>query len=293
MKRWLALAWILCCLTGCARAEKGNWTQEEWQDVVEALASDAAEPVRENRRVSYRSSWLPAPERGYADLLLLSTDSPDIEQNFGRADAILVCRVDLWTGSIRLLSLPEDALVALPEAPEPIALRYVNCFGGAGLTARCVNDALGLRVSRFCAVNIDSFIRIVDALGGVTMELTEGEAQALGLEKGKQKLNGGQALRYVKLRRPGDGSSRVRSLLSAVLCQTAEDGAVNQVLSLADLLLPSVDTNLTTDDIIDLILALLGQEKPITVQELGLTAQSGSLDAELTAKSQQFLYGEE
>ena len=60
MKRWLALAWILCCLTGCARAEKGNWTQEEWQDVVEALASDAAEPVRENRRVSYRSSWLPA-----------------------------------------------------------------------------------------------------------------------------------------------------------------------------------------------------------------------------------------
>lgn len=293
MKRWLALAWILCCLAGCARAEKGNWTQEEWQAVVEALASDEAEPVQKSRRVSYRSAWLPETERGFANLLLLSTDSPDIEQNFGRADAILVCRVNLWTGDTRLLSLPEDALVTLAETPEPIALRYVNCFGGAGLTARCVNEALGLRISRFCAVNIDSFIKIVDSLGGVTMELTEGEAQALGVKAGKQKLDGEHALRYVKLRQPGDGSTRVRALLSAVLRQTAEDGSVNQVLNLADLLLPSVDTNLTTDDIIDLIFALLGQEKPITFQEMGLAAQSGSLDAGLMAQSRQFLYGEE
>lgn len=293
MKRWLALAWILCCLTGCARAEMGSWTQGEWRNVVEALASDEAEPVRESRRVSYRSAWLPAAEKGFANLLLLSTDSPDIERNFGRADAILVCRVNLITGETRLLSLPEDALVPLPETPEPIALRYVNCFGGAGLTARCVNEALGLRVSRFCAVNIESFIKIVDSLGGVVMELTEGEAQALGLTMGEQTLNGEQALRYVKLRQPGDGSTRVRTLLSAVLRQTAADGSVNRVLGLADLLLPSVDTNLTTDDIIDLIFALLGQEKPISFQELGLTAQSGSLDESLMAQSRRFLYGEE
>ncbi|MBR0228981.1 MAG: LCP family protein [Clostridia bacterium] len=290
MKRLLALICVLCCLTGCAGAEK-DWTEEEWESVVMALASDEAEPVPEKRRASFRSGWLPAAEKGYINVLLISSDAPDIDQNFGRADAILVCRIDLWTGETRLLSLPEDALVTIAEAPEPVALRYVNCFGGAGLTARCVNDALHLGVSHFCAVNIEAFIAIVDALGGVTMELAEGEAEALELAKGAQKLTGEQALRYVKLRRPGDGSTRVRALLSAVLRETTAGGSVKQVLGLADLLLPSVDTNLTTDDIVDLIFALFGQDHPISFDAMGMTAADGGLNGDLAAQGREFLYG--
>lgn len=295
MKRWLAMICVLCCLalSGCAGAEKKGWTQEEWENVIMALASDDEEPVPESRRASFRSGWLPSAEKGFINLLLISSDAPDIDRNFGRADAILVCRTNLWTGETRLLSLPEDALTTLPEAPEPIALRYVNCFGGAGLTARCVNDALNLGISHFCAVNIEAFIEIVDALGGVTMELTEGEAQALDAASGEQRLNGDQALRYVKLRRPGDGSIRVRALLTAVLRQTAEGGSMKQMVSLADLLLPCVDTNLTTDDIVDLIFALFGQSRPVSFDAMGLSAKDGVLNAELAAQSREFLYGGE
>lgn len=293
MKRRLAMICVLCCLalSGCAGAEEKGWTQEEWENVIVALASDGEEPVPESRRVSFRSGWLPAAEKGFINLLLISTDAPDIDRNFGRADAILVCRIDLWSGKTRLLSLPEDALIPLPEAPEPVALRYVNCFGGAGLTARCVNDALNLGISHFCAVNIEAFIEIVDALGGVIMELTEGEAQALDAAPGAQRLNGDQALRYVKLRRPGDGSTRVRALLSAVLRQTSEGGSMKQVLSLADLLLPSVDTNLTTDDIVDLVFALFGQDHPVSFDAMGMTVADGTLNADLAARSREFLYG--
>ena len=290
MKRLLALICVLCCLTACAGAEK-EWTEEEWENVVMALASDEAGPVPESRRASFRSGWLPSAEKGFINVLLISSDAPDIDRNFGRADAILVCRIDLWSGETRLLSLPEDALVTLPEAPEPVALRYVNCFGGAGLTARCVNDALNLGISHFCAVNIESFIEIVDALGGVTMELTEGEAEVLELARGTQKLDGEQALRYVKLRQPGDGSTRVRALLSAVLRETTEGGSMKQVLGLVDLLLPSVDTNLTTDDIMDLVFALFGQSRPVSFDAMGLKAEQGALNADLAAQSRECLYG--
>ena len=293
MKRWLALVWILCCLTGCVQAEKGDWTQEEWQAVLDALASDEAEPVPENRRVPFRSAWMPAAEKNFANLLLLSSDSPDIEKNFGRASAILVCRVDLITGKTRLLSLPEDALVTLPEVPEAIPLRYVNCFGGAGLTARCVNEALGLRVSRFCALNIDAFMEIVDGLGGVTMTLPEEEAAALEMEKGSQKLNGEQALGYVKLRHTGDGSVRLRGLLSAVMRQTAESGSTSQALRLADLMLPAVDTNLTTSELLDLVFAIYNQPQSAFIEARGLMADSGILDYGMMVQSKTFLYGEE
>lgn len=293
MKRWMALAWVFFCLMGCALAEKNEWTQEEWFNVTEALASDEAEPVPQSRRVSFHSAWLPEIEKGFANLLLLSSDAPDIGRNFGRADAIVVCRVNLETGETRLLSLPEDALTALSETPEPIALRYVNCFGGPGLTVRCVNDALGLRVSRYCAVNINAFIEIVDALGGVTLELTEGEALALNMEQGTQRLDGEQALRYVKLRQSGDGSGRVRALLSAVLRQMTEGGSLSQALRVADLMLPYLDTNLTTDDLLDLVFAVLGQENPVLVDTLGLKAESGGLDGDLAVQCRRFLYGEE
>lgn len=293
MKRLLAILCVLCCMTACAVAEKKTWTEEGWQKIVDALASDEAEPVPERHRVSFRSEWLSTEEKDHINILLISSDAPDIDRNFGRADAILVCRVNLTTGETRLLSLPADALVSLPETPEPIALRYVNCFGGAGLTARCINEALNLGVSHFCAVNIDSFIEIVDALGGVVMELTEEEAQALALDQGPQRLTGEQSLRYVKLRHTGDGSTRLRALLSAVLRETAESDSIKQLMSLANMLLPSLDTNLTTDDVVDLIFSLFGQGQPVSFEAMGLTAENGSLDADLKAQSRKFLYGEE
>ncbi len=293
MKRFLALACIFWCVASCAFAQTGAWTQEEWQAVAEALESGEPEPVPEGRRAHFRSSWLPAKEKGFVNMLLISSDSSDIESNFGRASAILVCRINLATGSMRLLSLPEDALVTLPEAPEQIALRYVNCFGGAGLTARCLNEALGLQVSRFCAVNIEAFIEIVDALGGVTMDLTEEEAQAMELEKGERKLSGEQALHYVTLREAGDGSRRVRALLTEVLRQTLTSGSMKQILLLWDLLLPAVDTNVTTEDVLDLVFAMFGGRQSASIEALGLTAENGSLDAGMIAQGKRFLYGEE
>ncbi len=293
MKRLLALALILCCLTGCAWAEQGSWTQEEWHAVLDALASDEAEPVPENRRVPFRSDWLAAEEKGFANILLISSDSADIEKNFGRASAMMICRVDLKTGNARLLSLPEDALVTLPEAPEAIPLRYVNCFGGPGLTARCLNEALDLRISRYCAINIMAFIESVDTLGGVTMELTKKEAKALDLKKGNQKLSGEQALMYMKLRRDDDGSSRVRALLSAILRQTIENASLSQAMRLLDILLHGVNTNLTMDNLLDLVFALFSQQQPASVEALGLTSESGFLDAEVMVQCKQFLYGEE
>ena len=293
MKKWMALLCVLCCLGGACRAEGTEWKQEDWTAVTAALASDTPNPVPEERRITVRPGELFAgkTEDGWANILLLSTDAPDRKRNFGRSDALMVCRVNLNSGDVFLLSLPEDALVTLPGFPQDMALRYVNCFGGPMLTVKTVNEALGLRLNRYCAVNMDAFMEIVDALGGVTMDLTEGEGQALGLTAGPHRLDGAQALRYVKLRRQGDGAKRARALLEAVARQAVSGGSLNHALHLIDLLLPAMDTNLTTDDLVNLAFALFGQETPGRLESRGLMpGEVGKLDDRAAAR--EFLYAE-
>ena len=79
-----------------------------------------------------------------------------------------------------------------------------------------VNRELGLSVNRYCAINVDSFSGIIDSLGGVSITLTDDEAEALALEKGTQMLSGTDAVRYLKLRRQWDGALRFRILLEGV-----------------------------------------------------------------------------
>ena len=298
MKRWMALACLLCCLLAACRAEEGVWYRQEWERTTEALASDDPNPVPEALRIAVRpndvrSREADRAEQGFANVLLLSTDAPEGEPNFGRTDAMLVCRVNLQTGDAYLLSLPEGAMAEVSALPERIALRYINCFGGPLLAAKTINETLGLQINRYYAVSMEAFIAIVDTLGGVEMDLTEGEAEALGLSAGKNQLNGLQALKYVKLRRQGDGAVRARALLEAVARQAINGGTVNGELRLMDLLMPAIDTNMTTDDLIDLVFALFGQETPGKLTTRGLAAADGDeLGEEAAAFSRAFLYGE-
>ena len=286
---------MLCALPGACRAQGEKWSAEEWEKVVEALASDQQEPVPEKNRVRVNARQLsvqkPTEQGRYMNVLLASTDSEDMERNFGRTELLLVCRVDLLSGDTRVLSLPAYGLVSLPELPEAVALRYVNCFGGPMLAMRALNETLGLSLNKYMAVNMEDFVGVVDYLGGVTMTLDEEEAQALELEPGERRLTGAQALAYARLRREGDYAGRSRALLEALLGQMTASSTVTQVLSMVDMLLPVTDTNLTTDDVIDLVFALFGQESPVEFKAQGLKPnEENVLDRTVEVRALDFLY---
>lgn len=276
MKKFFAwlLGLTLLLSAGPARGE-APWSAEEWAMVAAALSSDEECPVPESRRLQPLSDER-APSRGWMRILLLSTDAADITRNYGRTAVMLLCAVNLRTGETRLISLPEEARASLPGLPEEIRLKYVNCFGGPLWAARALRDALDAPIERYCAVNLAAFEKIVDALGGVTLALTPEEGAALGLDDGEKeseqesqkespkKLTGEQALRFVRLRRAEEENTRPRRLLEAVFRQIVSGQTGEQALSLIDLLLPDVDTNLSANDLLDLVFALCEQETPGT-----------------------------
>ena len=284
----LAVLWLCWAALG-----EGNWSAADWAAVTDALRSDAENPVPEERRLSVSPGQLSAAaglDKAKMNILLLSTDAPDIRQNFGRSDVMMICSVDLETGDTRLLSLPAEARVSPEGLPEAVALKYANCFGGPLLAAKAVNEGLGLNIQRYCAVNFDAFTDVVDALGGVSLPLTETEAAALGLEAGERQLTGEETLRYVRLRQESQDMPRPRKLLLAVLDQALSRNSLDDAFALVEALLPILDTNLTTENLMDLLFALLGQEETPAFSARGLEMDGAAELSAGTEACHTFLY---
>ncbi len=293
MKRIAALICALCIFLTCAHAESA-WSPEVWTQLKETLAAN--EPVPEQYRVTIKKDqvYLANPAEKSAEwfsLLILSTDTQDIRKNFGRTEAMLVCRINKKTGEIRMLSLPEYALAALPGQTEQIQLKYMSCFGGPLLAMSTVNQSLALSLNRYCAVNVNSFARIVDSIGGVTLELTEEEAAALGTATGPHTLTGEEVVHYVQFRRQWEGGQRFRMLVEAVLVQAANGSMLNAALTVIDMMLSGLDTNLTIDEMVDLAFTLFGGGglKDSHVMQL-YASESDTIDSAVVENCRSFLF---
>ena len=126
-----------------------------------------------------------------------------------RSDTIMLVRADPSTKSISMLSFPRDLVVDL-RCPGGSTHRgrinqaFTEC--GPKGTLETVKQATGLGINYLITVNFRGFIKIVDRLGGVWIDVDHryfndsGEYSAINLQPGYQLLNGYQALAYVRFR---------------------------------------------------------------------------------------------
>ncbi|MBR3017444.1 MAG: LCP family protein [Clostridia bacterium] len=298
MKKLISIMCVICLLINLTPVwAEETWSAEAWDQIVAALVSEDAVPVPESRRIQIKSSqvYLADPNKqglGWMNIALISTDSPDIRHNFGRSEAVLVFRVNPLTGDFFLLSLPEYMKVSVAWCPYEMQLKYVNCFGGPLLAIDTINREFGLSVNRYCAINVNSFASIIDTFGGVPITLTEGEAEALGLDQGLQTLTGDQAVRYLKIQREWDEATHFRNLLESLLKQMTTGGLLGAALTMIDALLSMIDTNMTLDEIVAFAFSLVGQQelKEIAAYRVETNAD-GYVDEAAKQACRQFLYG--
>ena len=139
--------------------------------------------------------------------------------------------------------------------------------GGMELLNKTLEKNFGVTVDGNIEVDFNQFSKIVDLLGGVTLELRQDEAEAVNkavpgnLRGGECLLNGEQALAYARIRKldsNGDFSrtQRQRKLLTALLNAYA-DASLPVFLSLLEEILPMITTDLTQTEILDYAMKLL------------------------------------
>jgi LCP family protein required for cell wall assembly len=136
----------------------------------------------------------------------IDPDAPDAGAFLGttvtgqRADTLIVLRVG--DGGTRMLSIPRDLWVTDPSTGEPGRINSTYAGGPANLITAV--RSLGVPVHRYLEIDFVSFAGMVDALGGITIEVPHPARDAAsGLdiaEAGRVRLDGTQALAYVRSR---------------------------------------------------------------------------------------------
>lgn len=132
-------------------------------------------------------------------LLLLGQDwAPDPERH-GRSDAILLVRIPWHRSTVTIVSIPRDSWVTLPGHGEG-KVNSALPVGGPPLAVATVEELTGIRVDHVAMVDGDGFRALVDALGGVRVEIPEtvhDSARGVTWAAGTHRLDGDAALDYV------------------------------------------------------------------------------------------------
>lgn len=206
------------------------------------------------------------------NVLLLGTDERKDEYSTNaRADSIMLLSVNKETKNMKLVSLERGMGVPILEGQYQGQYDWLtHCFryGGANLMLKEVQECLRVDVNRYVRVNFNSFAEIIDAIGGVDIELTALEAQGLNGEvrtnartkhkvtEGMNHLDGYDALQYARLRYIDSDWKRIerqRNVIQTVV-HKAKDLNLLELNEVADMILPLINTNLTKSEVLNLVL---------------------------------------
>lgn len=115
----------------------------------------------------------------WINILLIGTDSREKNLDSGRSDTMMICSLNKETGEVKITSLARDTLVTMGEHGHQNRLNAAHTFGGANLLMQTINRTYGMNIEHYVTVNFYGVCDIVDVLGGVHVQLHEGEAWAI------------------------------------------------------------------------------------------------------------------
>jgi LCP family protein required for cell wall assembly len=123
-----------------------------------------------------------------------------------RTDTMMLISVNPETDQADVLSIPRDTLVTIPHVGRT-KINEANYFGGPKLAVKLVEETLHVPVDYYMETTMWNFEKIINAIGGLTVDVTQpmhyggtGNPIDINLNPGVQHLDGQQVLEYVRFR---------------------------------------------------------------------------------------------
>lgn len=174
-----------------------------------------------------------------------------------RSDSIMIASLDKQHKKIKLTSIMRDTYVNIPDRGYD-KINHSYAYGGPELAIKTINKNFDMNIKNYVTVNFSAMAKIVDAVGGVEIDVKDYEIKHIpGVNgTGLQKLSGDQAVSYSRIRYSGDGdyerTQRQRTVLENVITKVLNSKSLTQALALIETLTPNVETSLSTTDMVGL-----------------------------------------
>jgi len=194
-----------------------------------------------------------------------------VDYRYGLADVMRVARVDFVNAKVSVLSLPRDLWVEIPGIEDHNIthgkLNQAYFYGGSGmgyydgpgegpgLLARTLDHNFGLRVDHYGAVNMQTFVMIVDAVGGIDLYLpydvdgspVDDRTIDLGyFTAGQHHFTGEEALRFARIRKRYNDFTR-QDHQTMVICALKEKVTSPSVLPKIPQIIAAFQGSVLTD----------------------------------------------
>ncbi|RIJ65039.1 LCP family protein [Rummeliibacillus sp. POC4] len=209
-----------------------------------ALREEKVEPLKDNISI----------------LFVGIDDSEAREQgsDHSRSDALMLATLNNKDKSVKLLSIPRDSYVYIPYVGHEDKITHAHAYGGTQATIDTVENLLNVPVDYYYRLNFDAFIEIVDALGGIKVnvpyalhELDENDKRTVNLKPGKQLLNGREALALARTRHQDSDikrGERQQMILEAIIKKASSVTSLTKYDDILAAVGNNMKTNMTFDE---------------------------------------------
>ena len=226
-----------------------DFLKEDFPQIKEANAGEVYSYAE------YLKQWYkngdPVSSTHVLNILLIGEDTR--EENItdtSRADSAIIASINIDTHEIHLTSVLRDLYVYF-EVDGKGQYGKINAaasMGGMKCYINTIERYYKIAINNYAVVNFNSFPKIIDELGGVTIKITSAEIneinnhpktygkvtikQTFDGTEGKMKLNGKQALAYCRIRHidsDGARANRQKTVLNALLKKMSNGGTIDTV----------------------------------------------------------------
>ncbi len=207
------------------------------------------------------------------NILLAGVDGTNIEKG-NRSDSMMILTIDNKHGKLKLTSLARDTYVDI-SGYSTEKLTHAYAYEGPNLLLETIEKNFGINIDKYITVSFNSFIDIVDILGGIDVEVKENDLNMLNKyiktsykfdakenkepvklieTAGTHKLNGYQALAFSRIRYQDSAyarDSRQREVIQSIVKDIEKQG-IDKFIKILNTGIKNVKTNLSPVEMISL-----------------------------------------
>lgn len=210
---------------------------------------------------------------GYTNIALFGIDNRSTgKYESGNSDCIMIASINNDTKEVRLISVYRDSFLAVDDDDNLRKLNAAYAKGGPTGAVAALNKNLDLDIKEYVAVDFNAVMEVVDALGGIELDITSKEAETMKIYinemnevmgtngtavsgPGLQTVNGIQALAYCRDRYSGGDdygrTERQRTVISKIV-EKAKAASLPTLNKVIDELFPDISTSLSSSEILGL-----------------------------------------